>query len=221
MIIISPSILSCDFSHLADEISRTKEAGAEYLHIDVMDGLFVPNITLGPVIISSIRKLCNLIFDVHLMIVDPIRYVDDFVSAGADILTIHSESCENIRQTLEYIRSKGIKAGLSIKPKTDPELIRQYLPLCDIVLVMTVEPGFGGQSFIPEAVDNISKVKKMSEDAGLDIPISVDGGITAENAGICAKAGATVFAAGSSVYKKTDYKKAVSDIRSAAENAIK
>lgn len=217
MIKISPSILSCDFSHLAHEIEKTAAAGADYVHIDVMDGAFVPNITIGPVIVSSIRGVSDIPFDVHLMINDPLRYIDDFVKAGADIITIHVESCQNVEKTLRYIRSKGVKASLSIKPKTDPELLRPYLPLCDMILIMSVEPGFGGQSFIPETLENMKSVRQMLDQGGFTAELEVDGGITAANAALVTAAGCDVLVAGSAVYKKPDIAKAIADIRAAGE----
>lgn len=217
MIKIAPSILSCDFSHLADEIIRTDKAGAELIHIDVMDGAFVPNITMGPCIIKSIRKYTEKIFDVHLMINDPYRYIDDFAKAGADIITIHIESCNNVRETLEYIRSKGIKSGLSIKPKTSPDSIIPYLPYTDMVLVMSVEPGFGGQGFIDTALDSIKRVKELIDNGGYSIDIEVDGGISENNSGEVAKYGANILVAGSAVYKHEDISAAIKRIRDAAE----
>ena len=219
MYIISPSILSCDFAKLGVEVEETGKTNAEYIHIDVMDGMFVPNITIGPCVVAALRSHSDLVFDTHLMINEPIRYIGEFRKAGADIITVHAEACSDIKATLEAIKESGAKAGLSIKPKTDPEVIRPYLPLCDMVLIMTVEPGFGGQSFIYEAVENIKKVKEMIDDASLSIPIEVDGGITVDTIGIAAKAGAEIFVAGSAVYKKPDIAKAVSDLLEACENA--
>ena len=219
MYIISPSILSCDFSKLGVQVEETGKTAAKYIHIDVMDGAFVPNITIGPCVIASLRSHSDLVFDTHLMINEPIRYINEFRKAGADIITVHAEACADLEATLTEIRACGAKVGLSIKPKTDPETIRAYLPLCDMILIMTVEPGFGGQSFIYEAVENIKKVKAMIEEAGLNIPIEVDGGITVDTIGVAAKAGAEIFVAGSAVYKKADIAKAVSDLLDSAMQA--
>jgi ribulose-phosphate 3-epimerase len=183
------------------------------IHIDVMDGAFVPNITFGAPVVKSFRKYTDITFDVHLMINDPIRFIDDFVDAGADIITIHIESCNNVKQTLEYIHSKGVKTGLSIEPKTDPESLREFLPLTDMILVMSVEPGFGGQGFIESTLDNMRYVSKMIQEEGYDIPIEVDGGVSEKNADIVTSTGATILVAGSAVYKKDDISKAIADIR--------
>ena len=221
MTIISPSILSADFSKLGEEIRRTDKTSAEYIHVDVMDGSFVPNITIGPGVIASIRKYSKKIFDVHLMIDEPVRYVEDFAKAGADILTVHVEACADVAATLKKIRAAGMRAGLSIKPKTDPAAVLPYLPLCDMILVMTVEPGFGGQSFIPETVENVRAVKRFIASSGRSIPIEVDGGITVTTIRDAAKAGAEIFVAGSSVYRSRDIARAVDRLIASAERAQK
>lgn len=218
MIKLAPSILSADFSRLREHIEETREAGCEYLHIDVMDGHFVPNISFGAPVYKCIRKHTDQFFDVHLMITDPIRYVDDFVKAGADNITIHHEACENQIETLEYIKSKGVKASISIKPKTDPYVLEKYLPYVDMILIMSVEPGFGGQSFIPSALESTRVAKKLVEESGRDIDIEIDGGIGAGNIASVAEAGANVIVAGSSIFGAPDMKAAVIALREAADS---
>ena len=215
MIKISPSILASDFSKLGDEIVSVADAGAELIHIDIMDGMFVPNITLGPCVIKSVRKVTDKIFDTHLMINDPIRYIEDFAKAGSDIITFHFESCTNHSEVIDRIHSFGKKAGISIKPATPAFVLEPLLPLVDMVLVMTVEPGFGGQSFIPETVESVKVVKDMLTRLGLaeKVDIEVDGGITPETAPIVKNAGANVLVAGSAVFKAEDRKAAVDAIR--------
>lgn len=220
MVIIAPSVLSCDFSKFGEEIATTGKTGAEYIHVDVMDGMFVPNLTFGPPIIKAIRPFTDKVFDVHLMINEPIRYINAFRNAGADIITVHLEACSDVEKTLLVIRESGAKAGISIKPKTDPALLSHYLPLLDMILVMTVEPGFGGQTFIYEAVQNITRVKEMLVRENINIPIEVDGGITIDTIGVAAAAGAEIFVAGSAVYGKPDIAVAVEELRAAAEKAL-
>ncbi|MBQ3230954.1 MAG: ribulose-phosphate 3-epimerase [Clostridia bacterium] len=213
---LSPSALACDFGNAATQIAASKEGGAEYLHLDVMDGIFVPNISFGQPVIKSLRKSSDLIFDVHLMITDPIRYIEDFAKAGSDIITIHSEATDDVEAALLKIRALGKKAGLSIKPKTDPKTIIPYLHLCDLVLVMTVEPGFGGQKFMADMLPKVSFLRDYAEANGLDYEISVDGGVAADNARMCVLAGANVLVAGSSVLGKEDIKHAAEELLAAA-----
>ena len=213
MAILSPSILSADFSRLGEDMLAIQSAGADWVHIDVMDGAFVPNISFGAPVYSCVRKLCSLPFDVHLMINEPIRYLDDFAKAGADLITIHAEATDRITETLLAIKERNIAAGLSIKPGTPVEAIREYLSLCDLVLVMSVEPGFGGQKFMPSAVDKIRALATLREDLGLHYEIEVDGGINAETAVYCVEAGVDVLVAGSAVFGKPDYKAAIDALR--------
>ena len=217
MIKIAPSILSADFSRLGEQILETKNAGAEYLHIDVMDSIFVPNISFGAPVYKCIRKLSDQFFDVHLMIVDPMRYVDDFVKAGADNITIHHEACANQIETLQYIKSKGIIASITIKPKTDPQVLRNYLPYVDMILIMSVEPGFGGQSFIPSATESTKTAYMLVKESGRDIDIEVDGGLSAKNVDLVTSVGANVIVAGSAVFGAPDMAAAVADIRAAGD----
>ena len=213
-VIISPSLLACDFSKIGDELKRIEDAGAEYIHLDVMDGIFVPNISFGQPVIKSLRKISGLVFDVHLMITDPIRYIDSFADAGADIITVHLESADNIARVLEYIKSKRIKASLSIKPKTPVAELKPYLPLLDMILIMSVEPGFGGQSFIEESTEKIRQTKELTESLGYgNIDIEVDGGISGKNVRQVIEAGANVIVAGSSVFRSDNIKETVAALR--------
>ena len=210
---ISPSVLSADLSNLADEVKDIEEAGADMVHLDVMDGVFVTNITFGLPVISSLRSKSNMIFDVHLMIDAPERYAMRFIEAGADILTFHLEATKEASNLLSMIRSQGVMAGISIKPGTPVENVYPYLEECDMVLVMTVEPGYGGQALIPETLEKVKKIKAEIEKRSLDTVIQVDGGINADNAHIASAAGADILVAGSSVFGKPDRKAAIEALR--------
>ena len=216
MFIVSPSVLAADFARLGDELKKIEKAGATYAHLDVMDGIFVPNISFGAPMISSIRKASDLIFDVHLMITEPQRYIDDFIKAGADIITIHYESCENPREVIKYIKSKEVKAGLSIKPATPAEEVYDMLRDLDMLLVMTVEPGFGGQKMMPDMLEKVRKIRKYANANRIKIDIEVDGGLTADNVGLATAAGANVIVAGSAVYNAKSPKEVIKKMKDEA-----
>jgi ribulose-phosphate 3-epimerase len=207
-IIIAPSILAADFSILKEEIKKAEGAGADMIHVDVMDGYFVPNITIGPLVVRDIRKVTNLPLDVHLMIEEPSKHIDEFKKAGSDIITIHAESEKNIRDLLSRIKSSGIKAGISLRPKSGINLIRRYLRIIDIVLIMTVEPGFGGQAFMREMLSKIRELRKI-----YDGDIEVDGGINKNSAREVIKAGANILVAGTSVFEAKNMKQAIKSLR--------
>lgn len=213
MIKISPSILSCDYSKMGEEFKRMEECGADWLHIDVMDGHFVPNITLGAPIVKCMRKCSSLVFDVHLMISDPKKYIPDFVKAGADIITFHIESDSPTEETIDLIRSLGCKAALSVKPKTPVEVVFPFLEKLSMVLVMTVEPGFGGQSFMADMLDKVKVLRAECERRGLDTDIQVDGGINEQNAGLAVLSGANVLVAGSAVFGSKDAKATIASLK--------
>ncbi|WP_346662517.1 ribulose-phosphate 3-epimerase [uncultured Merdimonas sp.] len=199
--ILAPSILSADFKNLGSEMKKTEEEGARYLHFDVMDGMFVPNISFGIPVLASIQGATGQVMDVHLMIREPIRYVEDFRKAGADIITIHLEACQDVHATLRAVREAGLRAGLSICPETDVEKLAPYLREIDMALIMSVHPGFGGQSFLPGTLEKIRRTREMAQEQGLDLDIQVDGGISMSNIRQVLDAGANVIVVGSGVFK--------------------
>lgn len=201
MNILAPSILAADFWRLGEQIQEAENAGAQYLHIDVMDGVFVPSVSFGMPVIQTIRKYTGLFFDVHLMIEKPERYLKEFADCGADLINFHLEASEDVRGTIAGIRSLGKKAGITIKPATPVSAVEPYLGLVDMVLVMTVEPGFGGQKLMPGCLDKVKALRSLVVERGSDIDIEVDGGITADNVGLALQAGANVIVAGSAVFK--------------------
>ncbi|HTZ38737.1 MAG TPA: ribulose-phosphate 3-epimerase [Syntrophales bacterium] len=202
---IAPSILSADFSRLGDEIKAVERAGADLIHVDVMDGHYVPNITIGPGVVAALRKTTKLPFDVHLMIEDPDRYIDAFVDAGSNILTVHTEAVIHLHRTVHYIKGKGVKAGVSLNPSTPLGSIEEILPDIDLLLIMTVNPGFGGQKFISSMLPKIRKAKEIIQEKGLGLTIEVDGGVTPENIGALAQEGADIFVAGASIFGSPSY----------------
>jgi len=210
-IYLSPSLLSVDFARVKEQLDLIEQAGTKYLHLDVMDGVFVPNISFGMPVIKSLRKATDMVFDVHLMIVDPEKYVEEFIKAGADIITFHVEATKDVAGTIKKIKDLGIKVGLTLKPKTPISDILPYLNELDMVLVMTVEPGFGGQSFMSDQVKKIEELNHFKKELGLAYDIEVDGGITTENVKIVLDAGANVVVAGSAVFGQVDMEKAVKD----------
>ena len=200
MMILAPSMLSADFKVLGEELKTTEENGAKYIHYDVMDGMFVPNLSFGPGILQSIRPASTLVHDVHLMIEEPIRYIEAFAKASADIITVHIEACEDLDATIAKIREFGCKVGVSVKPATPVSVLEPYLEKIDMILIMSVEPGFGGQKFMPIALEKIAQAKAMVEAKGLNIDIQVDGGIDTQNVEDVIRAGANVIVAGSAVF---------------------
>jgi len=209
---IAPSILSADFSKLGEEIKDVERGGSDYIHVDVMDGHFVPNITIGPLIVESIRPITDLPLDVHLMIENPDQYIEQFAKAGSDIITVHQETCPHLHRTIQLIKSYGVKAGVVINPATPAELIKPILADVDLVLLMTVNPGFGGQSFIDSVVPKIEQVSSWRKELGLSFEIEIDGGVKKGTAKRCVDAGADVLVAGSAVFKQEDRGKAIQDI---------
>ena len=201
MAILAPSILSCDFTRLGEEIKLLESKNVSYVHIDVMDGLFVPNISIGVPVVASLRKITNLVFDVHLMIIDPERYIEAFANAGSDIINIHYEACKDCESCLKAIKLLGKKAAITIKPHTDYKEILPFLPLVDMVLVMSVEPGFGGQSFISESLYNLKSLAQYKKENNMNFDIEIDGGVNLDNAEMIANSGADIIVAGSAIFK--------------------
>jgi ribulose-phosphate 3-epimerase len=213
MIKVAPSILSADFSRLGEEIKDVEKGGADYIHVDVMDGHFVPNITIGPLIVEAIRPITSLPLDVHLMIENPDQYIPTFAKAGADIITVHVEACPHLHRTIQLIKSQGIKAGVVLNPHTPVSMIEHVLEDIDMVLLMTVNPGFGGQKFIHSVLLKIKQVADMVRERNLQVEIEVDGGVNVETAKLCVEAGANVLVAGSAVYNQKDRGAAIATIR--------
>jgi ribulose-phosphate 3-epimerase len=212
-LLIAPSILAADFGRLAEEVRAAEASGADWIHVDVMDGRFVPNITLGPPIVKAIRSATRLPIDVHLMIVEPEKYIDDFAQAGADVLSVHVEASPHLHRTLQHIRSLGKRAGVVLNPSTSEDTIRYVLDVVDLVLVMSVNPGFGGQGFLPEVLPKVNAIRRMIDGSGHAIDLEIDGGITSETAPLATSAGARVLVAGSAVFKHASYKDAIGSLR--------
>ena len=218
-VLIAPSILSADFSNLGHDIQRVEKAHADWIHVDVMDGMFVPNITIGPPVIKSLRKQTKLPFDAHLMIVDPDRFLEDFADAGCDLITVHVEACTHLQRTLAHIRKLGKKAGVALNPATPPDHIRYILGDLDLILVMTVNPGFGGQKFINAVVPKIVEIRKMLTEANLsNVRVSVDGGVNSTTAKMVLQAGADVLVAGNAIYGAPDIERAIKELRNPFES---
>jgi len=218
-VLIAPSLLSCDLSRIGEEIRAVEKAGADWIHVDVMDGRFVPNITIGPMVVAAIRKVTKLPLDVHLMIVEPEKYIDAFAEAGADTITIHVEACTHLHRALCHIRSLKKRAGVVLNPSTHESSLEYVLPVCDQILVMSVNPGFGGQSFIASALDKLREARRRIEASGRDIWLEVDGGVKADNIESIARAGADTFVAGSAIFGERDRAQAMARMRAALKRA--
>lgn len=221
MIKIAPSILAADFAKLGEEIQEVERAGAELIHIDVMDGHFVPNITMGPLVVDAVRPLTQLPLDVHLMIENPDQYIEAFAKAGADYITVHVEACPHLHRTLQLIRTQNVKSGVVLNPHTPVESILHVLDQVDMVLFMTVNPGFGGQKFIHSVLPKVKQLADIIKERGLEIDIEIDGGVDANTIIPCVEAGATILVAGSAVFGKEDRKAALQAIKAAGEGALK
>ena len=217
--IIAPSILSADFSRLGEEIAAIEKGGADWVHVDVMDGHFVPNITIGPPVVASIRKITKLPLDVHLMIQDPDKYIEKFAKAGADIITVHVETSPHLHRSVQFIKDQGCKAGVSLNPATSLATLDHILSEVDMVLIMTVNPGFGGQEFIPSVLPKIKRLREKISEKGIGVDIEVDGGVNLNTISKVAQAGGNIFVAGNAVFTTPDYGKTISELRRLAEGA--
>lgn len=216
---IAPSILSADFGRLADEVRAVEAAGADWIHVDVMDGRFVPNITIGPLVVEAVRKVTRLPIDAHLMIVEPERYVEAFAKAGANLISVHAEVSPHLHRTIQAIRGAGARPSVALNPSTPLDCLEHVLGDVEMVLLMTVNPGFGGQSYIPAVTEKVRRLRRMADERGQELEIEVDGGVRASTVGAVAQAGANVLVAGTAVFGAKDYRAAVHDIRDAAERA--
>lgn len=219
-VLIAPSILSADFARLAEEIAAVEQAGADLLHVDVMDGHFVPNLTVGPPIVESLKKVTKLPLDVHLMITNADAFIPDFVEAGADYLTVHVEACPHLHRTIQSIKERGIKAGVTLNPATPISSLQDILGDVDLVLIMSVNPGFGGQKFIPSVLKKIADARAMLDRINSDALLEVDGGVKVENTKEIVAAGATTLVAGSAIFSQRDYKATIAALRAAAQTAV-
>ena len=215
MVKIAPSILSADFSRLGDEVKAVEDAGADWIHVDVMDGKFVPNITVGPLVVESLRKVTKLPLDVHLMIENADQYIEDFANAGADIISVHAEACPHLHRTVQRIKENGAKAGVVLNPATTLFALDEIIEQVDMVLLMSVNPGFGGQTFIGSVLSKIELLRNTLDESGVELDVEVDGGIKPDNAATIKKAGANVLVAGSAIFGSDDYKKAIEGLRNA------